>query len=79
MDTLTQKFFSDPDWSKIEEMLMTKINALKDFESIDTNQSAETVKAEVIGRRIAYNSLIDFLNETKIVGRIPKKIENPFK
>lgn len=79
MDTLTQKFFSDPDWSKIEEMLMTKIDALKDFESIDTNQSAETVKAEVIGRRIAYNSLIDFLNETKLVSRVPKKIENPFR
>lgn len=79
MDTLTQKFFSDPDWSKIEDMLMGKIEELKNFDNIDTNQSAETVKAEIIGRRIAYNSLIDFLNETKIVGRVPKKIENVFR
>lgn len=79
MDTLTQKFFSDPDWSKIEDMLMKKVDELKNFDTIDTKQSAETVKAEVIGRTLAYNALIDFLSETKLVGKVSQKRENPFR
>lgn len=76
---LQDKFFSDPDWKGVEELLMTKINVLKDFNTIDATQSAETVKAEVIGRRLAYTALLDFLQDCEFIRRKVTTNPNPFK
>lgn len=78
MHDLTQKFFSDPDWSKIEDMILVHIEPLKDMATIDLKQPAEHVKAEIIGRILAYNALLEFLNESKLVGRKLQKVTNPF-
>jgi hypothetical protein len=69
----------DPRWRDIEAIINNKIEALMDFRTIDTTQPAEHVKAEVIARRIAYDSLADFLNETLLVDRKITKNNNPFK
>ncbi len=67
------------DWRKIEEMILAHIQPLVDMETIDYKQPAEHVKAEVIGRILAYNSLVKFLSDSKIVGRKLKEYKNPFK
>ena len=79
MNKLQQKFFSDPDWEEVVKLLMGRVDELKNFDTIDTNQSAETVKAEIIGRRLAYNALIEFIQDTKIGGKRIISNQNTFK
>lgn len=69
MDTLKTKFFSDPDWAKVEELLMGFVNPLIEMSDIDLTQPAEHIKAEVIGRQLLYKRLCDFLEQTEIVGK----------
>lgn len=81
MATLSKDLTSlmqDPRWKDVEAIIHNKIDPLMDFHSIDTTQPAEHVKAEIIARRIAYDSLADFLNETLLVERKIKKNNNPF-
>lgn len=69
METLKQKFFSDPDWAKVEELLMGFINPLIEMSDIDLTQPAEHIKAEIIGRQLLYKRLTEFLEQTGIVGK----------
>jgi hypothetical protein len=78
-DKLYQKFFSDPDWALVEDIIEKHIEPLKDMNTLDLTQPAEHLKAEVVGRVLAYNSLADFLNESGIVQRKIEKIQNPFR
>lgn len=68
----------DPRWKDVEAIIHNKIDPLMNLHTIDTKQPAEHVKAEVIARTIAYDSLADFLNETMLVERKIKKNNNPF-
>lgn len=79
METLITRFFQDPEWKNVEDMILKHIEPLRDFETIDLKQPAEHVKAEVIGRMLAYNSLTKFLNDTKLVNRPLKEYKNPYK
>ncbi len=76
---LTARFFEDPEWKNVEDMILKYIEPLHDFNTIDLKQPAEHVKAEIIGRMYAYNSLTDFLRDTKLVNREMKPYENPYK
>lgn len=76
---LQAKFFSDPDWSKVEDLILDYIEPLIDMSTVDTTQPAEHVKAELIGRTLAYNKLIDFLNDSKLINRKLDKVKNPFR
>lgn len=78
-DKLYQKFFSDPDWAQVEDMIEKYIEPLKDMNTLDLTQPAEHLKAEVIGRVLAYNKLAEFLNEAGIVQRKLEKLVNPFR
>ncbi len=64
---LHQKFFTDPDWAEVEKLIMDQVNPLIDMSTIDIHQPAEHVKAEIIGRTLAYEKLTKFLEETGIV------------
>lgn len=76
---LRDKFFSDPDWGEIEQIVLSYIEPLTDMSTVDTTQSAETVKAEIIGRTLAYKTLYQFLSDSQIVsGPKLKDIKNPF-
>ena len=68
----------DPRWGEVETLLESYMKPLMDFNTIDTTQPAEHVKAEVIGRRLAYNALADFLNDTMFVSNKVTKVVNPF-
>lgn len=77
--TISERFFNDPEWEVVEEMILRHIEPLKDFNTIDLKQPAEHVKAEIIGRMHAYNALSKFLSDTKIVNKEMKPYQNPFK
>lgn len=46
-----RKFFQDPDWHFVEEMLSRETEDLKNVDTIDINLPAETIKAIVAGRQ----------------------------
>lgn len=78
LQELQTTFFQDPRWAEVEDLILKFINPLTDINTIDLNQPAEHVKAEIIGRTIAHNTLKEFLNSTKVVSRQIKEIKNPF-
>ncbi len=73
---LRQTFFEDPRWTGVEELIREFINPLIDMSTVDTTKDGETVRAEIIGRKLAYEKLNEFLSQTKIVGAIKRK-EDP--
>ncbi len=75
---LQDKFFSDPDWVHMEQLLLDYIEPLKDMNSVDTTQPAEHVKAEIIGRNLAYESIDKFIRDNKIVRRLQRPIKSKF-
>jgi len=75
---LQQKFFQDPQWDEVEDLILSFIEPLIDMDTVDDKQPAEHVKAEVIGRKLAYRSLKNFLESSKVVSRKLKEIKNPF-
>ena len=75
---LQTRFFQDPQWAEMEELILKYVNPLIEMTSVDTTQPAEHVKAEIIGRIYAYNALTDFLKSSKIISRTIKPVKNPF-
>ena len=76
---LQKTFFEDPRWKGMEELILEFIEPLLDMTTIDTAQPAEAVKAEVIGRRIAYDRLHKFIEQSKMIGHSRPQITNsPF-
>lgn len=77
---ITKTFFEDPRWAGVEEMLLEHITPLLDMKTLDIKQPAEAVKAEVIGRLLAYDRLYSFMRQAKIVGSSPPPTtNNPFR
>lgn len=58
---LQEKFFSDPDWKMMEELLRSYITPLESSLNINTKLSNDEIASEVRGRQLAYKSLEDFL------------------
>ncbi len=78
--TIQKRFYEDPEWYQIEELIKGFIQPLLDMSTIDTTQSAETVKAEIIGRTLAHQSLSAFLEQSNLIGKAKKPVENsPFR
>lgn len=63
------RFFKDPQWYLMEELILEFINPLKDMSTIDTTQPAEHVKAEVLGRMMSYDALINFVGNSGLVSK----------
>jgi hypothetical protein len=62
----------------MEALIQEHIAPLIDMNTVDLSQPAEHVKAELIGRTLAYNNLADFLNTTIMVSNKIEKRKNPF-
>jgi hypothetical protein len=60
-------------------MILKYVEPLIDMNTIDITQPAEHVKAEIVGRVLAYNKLTEFLQDSKLVQREMKKVINPFR
>ena len=59
------KFFDDPDWHLVIEMLSRNADGMKDIGTIDLNQSAETIKAIVAGRQETLKLLDNFKQDVQ--------------
>jgi hypothetical protein len=76
--TVQDRFLKDPEWHLIEELVMSYITPLLDMSTIDTTLPAEDVKAQIIGRRLAYEQMWEFVQQSKLISE-PQKIKtNPF-
>lgn len=64
----------------MEELIHSYIDPLLVMKNIDKSQPAEHVKAELIGREMAYDALDQFLRDTRVVkGRqLSAEKSNPF-
>lgn len=73
LETIYQKFLTDPDWKIIEALIMQFVEPLKSIENIDTKgKTADEVFAQLKGRQDCIEALTSFLNETKLVQGIAK-------
>ncbi len=67
------RFFKDPQWYLMEQLILEFINPLLDMQTIDTKQPAEQIKAEVIGRKMSYDALSNFVRSSGMVSREVKE------
>jgi len=68
LERIHQKFVSDPDWRIVEQLLEQFIEPLKSINNIDTKgKTADEVFALVEGRKIAIDSLNNFLSEIRLL------------
>ena len=67
------RFTQDPEWLKIEEILIKKINDLLDIREVDISKSSEDVKIEIFARKLAGEKLIEFYNQN---GFSKKRLED---
>lgn len=65
--TIQERFFNDPEWHLVTELIEKFIDPLLNMDDIDVSQPAEHVKAEIIGRRLAYKQLRDFCEQSKLL------------
>jgi len=75
-EKLVKKFFEDPDWKLVEAMIMEFIHGLEDPTTIDTRERAEDVKAEIVGRKIAKESMMRFLTNSGMIRNSIEKSSN---
>lgn len=54
-------FVDDPKWALVEERIKIYIEPLMDITTINTDQSSDAVHAEVVGRKLAAENMMNFL------------------
>lgn len=67
---LNNKFFSDPDFYLIYELLSKNTDKLRDINTIDITQSAETIKAQIAGRQETLKLVDNFKKDIEVVKNI---------
>ena len=76
---LTARFFEDPEWKHVEDMILVKMEELQEFSQQDLTKHAGRVEVEIEARLLCYNMMKDFLTETKLVNREIPVYKNKFK
>lgn len=72
---LNDKFFTDPDWSGMEELLESYIEPFESVMNIETEgKTNDQIATEVRGRQLMLENLRKFLSDTKVV---KSRIINP--
>lgn len=74
-----KKFFEDPDWVLVEKLINEFIEPLKNVMSIDPNDTAENIKAEVRSRQRSYAQMSAFLREAGILKGQKEKSPTQFR
>ncbi len=65
---IREKFFVDPDWKNVEQLIMDYVTPLIEMSDVDLTQPAEHIKAELIGRTKLHEQMCKFLEATGFVG-----------
>jgi len=76
---LQSKFFSDPDWVLVENMINEYIEPLRDISTINLDRGSDSVMADVAGRQKAYAGMTAFLRDCRILGKKPLSDNTSFK
>lgn len=77
---LRDKFFSDPDWKEMEELIQEYILPFRDVENIVSNKTNDEIASEVRGRQLMVKQLDKFLSDTGIIsGRIKREAPKGYK
>ncbi len=71
------KFFQDPDWHLVEQLLSKNSEPLRDIATIDLEQSAETIKAIVAGRQETLKLIDNFKEEVEQIKNITNNNKTP--
>lgn len=61
MKIIPKRFLDDPEWGQVEEVINEFITPLLSIRDIDITQPADEIKAEVIGRLKAFETLEGFI------------------
>lgn len=64
---LQAKFFTDPDWAMMEELIRSYTSPLESSLNIDTKLSNDQIATEVRGRQLAVQSLEEFLTQAQVL------------
>lgn len=79
LQKLKEKFFSDPDWKMMEELIHSHIDPMESSLNIDPTWSNDQIATEVRGRQLAYKGMTDFLEGAGVLKpRIISNV-NPYK
>lgn len=73
------KIIQDPEWGKVEGLIQEYADEQLNIRTLDLTQPAEHVKAELLGRISAYNSMVQFLQDSKIVSNTITRVKNPYR
>ena len=71
------KFFKDPDWHFVMEMLSRNLNGKDRIDTIDITQSAETIKAIVAGRQETLELINNFTQDIETYKKKTTISDNP--
>ena len=75
MKTIPKRFLEDSEWYQVEEVISEFITPLLSIQDVDITARAEDVKAEIIGKKKAYEALEGFITSRGLV-RSSKLAEN---
>lgn len=64
---LNEKFFTDPDWAMMEELLMEYLEPFRSVMNIPKSMSNAEIAAEIRGRQLMITSLDKFLADSKVI------------
>lgn len=76
---LKDKFFTDPSWPLMEDLINEYIEPLASSLNIDTKLSNDEIATEVRGRQLAYETLTKFLSQAGVLKPRSNKLETSFK
>ena len=79
LQKLKEKFFTDPDWAMMEELITSYIEPLASSLNIKSDMSNDEIASEVRGRQLAYNALHTFLSQSGVLKPRKELLSTTFK
>ncbi len=76
---LNDKFFTDPDWSQMEEVIMDYLAPMRSVANIPSDLTNDQIATEVRGRQLMLESMDKFLADSKIITRRLTKTTTNYK
>ena len=76
---LNEKFFTDPDWPELENVIKEYLAPFKDVMNIKSDLSNDEIASEVRGRQMMIEQLERFLSDTGVVRSKINKPNNIYK
>jgi len=63
------KFFKDPDWILVENMIQKYLEPLGEISRIDTKRSNDEIATELKARQMVIEELEKFLRDSRLLGK----------